>query len=194
MRSGEESQWWCSPDAHNCRLTMPQQPLEAHVQYWQQAHLHHETDHHTRTPELQLHKQPLMLTNDRAMKHSQGTMIKTTWLPVNSEQKLLQYFQIPISHAILIIPSFKIYLHVIKVSKLSVSSKLQILQKSCHAIKIQYQYSKKLLTNYADLLFISLLSFQINNNENRIKTDAKISKKFYEKKLFQLLKKNPCLI
>ena len=92
MRSGEESQWWCPPATHNCRLAVPQQPLEAHLRCWQQARLHHKADHHTRIPELQLHKLPQVLTNDRAMKHHQAKTIKTMWPPVNSEQKILQCF------------------------------------------------------------------------------------------------------
>lgn len=73
------------------RLATSLQPLEGHVRRWQRVR-HHETDHHPRIPQLQLHKLPQVLTNARAVKHKQDDMIKTMWLPVNIEQKLLQYF------------------------------------------------------------------------------------------------------
>lgn len=92
MRSGEESPWWCPPATHGVAGSpMSLQPLDAHVRRWQRVR-HHETDHHPRIPQLQLHKLPQVLTNARAVKHKQDDMIKTTWLPVNIEQKLLQYF------------------------------------------------------------------------------------------------------
>lgn len=74
------------------------------------------------------------------MKHNQGNVIETMWLPVNTEQKLLQCFQMPISHAILF--SLLVYLHMFKVSKMAVISKFRFYKKNCQAITIHYQYSK----------------------------------------------------
>lgn len=110
MRSGEESPWWCPPATHNYRSAMPQQPLEASLRCWQQVCLHCGTEQHTSTPELQLHRLPQMLTKERDMKHSQGSVIKTVCLLVNIEQNPLQFFQIAISHAISTILSFLTYL------------------------------------------------------------------------------------
>lgn len=141
MRSGEESQWWCPPATHNCRFAVPQQPLEAHVQRWHQVRLHHKTVRQTRTPGLQLHKLPQVRINDITMKCNQSNMIKILWLPVNTEQKLLQYLQIPISHAILTESFFNIYSRA-QGWQNGCNFKMQILYKSCQAMKIQYQYSK----------------------------------------------------
>lgn len=88
--------WWrmsmvvpsCCPPLQACCASSAS---GAHVWWWQQVRLHHKTDHCTRIPELQLHKLPQVLTNDITTKCNQSNMIKTLWLPGNTEQKLLQY-------------------------------------------------------------------------------------------------------
>lgn len=136
MRSAEESPWWCPPATHNFRFAMPQHPLEASIRCWQQVGLHCGTNQHTSTPELQLHKLPQVLTKGRAMKHNQGSVIKTMCLLVNTEQKPLQFFQIAISHAILTIVFFNIS-SCVQVQQNGCNFKMQILQKNCQAIQYQ---------------------------------------------------------